>query len=201
MPNGPLRPLVVRTVLLRNCLELATGWLLDVWLELPWRVRKALSEYGALQSSHVLWSGYDPTNAIYAFALGLCCYEHLPPDHAVFVNGLNAETLGDICEGVLGYWWWMRFRPEAAEWSLERCSRQLIRDWPAWEQWLEPQHKEIIWRLLRQQLDVESDGLALSLHELVECCEELEMHRPDLFRRPWRMDEWNRRFDELRLRG
>jgi len=80
------------------------------WMEMPKQIRKALSHFGAVESSegtpthyrcHILDKQFfDPGNQCYAIVFDILCGIEYSSK-----TGFNAVTKGDVFEGLLGYAW------------------------------------------------------------------------------------------------
>ena len=197
MLQQELRPLLVRMVHITNVLEPWTRWLSWFWYGLPFKVRKTWSHYGALVMNEVPFSGRDPSNRHWAW-----CF-HLLADFTVEATcelwPCNAETLGDIMEGVLGYWWWLRYRGGRGIANEAEFLELLFNDWPDWRRpdWLTPLSRHLMWQVWRQQFQL--GWVAELIEELTMSCEALERRRPDLFTDGLEPRECSSRFDELRV--
>ena len=109
---GPFRPIFVSMEWAINNLAPLMHWITNTWVGVRKRVRKTFSHYGALMMTHEPMSGRDPGNRVYAFALHVVGNAVLTETEYYELERRGSESLGDIFESILGYAWWLRYRPQ-----------------------------------------------------------------------------------------
>ena len=109
---GPLRPAIVNVEWACNNLEPLMLWIVTTWINVRKRVRKLFSHYGALEATSVPKSGRDPQNRVYSLAITIAGFKALDENRFYEVSSRNLGSLGDLFESILGYAWWLQYRPE-----------------------------------------------------------------------------------------